>query len=190
MLDRQNLSDLTQEDLAKLVARLGQPAYRARQLFRAIHHRRLRSFDEMSDLPKELRLKLSQAATVSTLTLESRYLSTDGLEILVGRAARDNDNLTFKVARPNDLWLHAADYPGSHVIVRNTTRKDIPHRTLIEAAQLAAYFSQANQDPKVDVHYTQRKFISKPKGVAPGLVRMSRFKNITVAPKEGVERVW
>ena len=78
MLDRQNLSDLTQEDLAKLVARLGQPAYRARQLFRAIHHRRLRSFDEMSDLPKELRLKLSQAATVSTLTLESRYLSIDG----------------------------------------------------------------------------------------------------------------
>ena len=97
-----------------------------------------------------------------------RYLSSDGYEILVGRAARDNDNLTFKIAKPNDLWLHAADYPGSHVIVRNPTRKEIPHRTLIEAAQLAAYFSQASKDPKVGVHYTERKFLSKPKGSARG----------------------
>lgn len=117
-----------------------------------------------------------------------RYVSSDGLEILVGRAARDNDNLTFKVARPNDLWLHTADYPGSHVVVRNPNRKEIPHRTIIEAAQIAAYFSQANKDPKVDVHYTPRKFLSKPKGAAPGLVRMSRFKNITVEPKESVAR--
>ena len=118
-----------------------------------------------------------------------RYLSSDGYEILVGRAARDNDNLTFKIAKPNDLWLHAADYPGSHVIVRNPTRKEIPHRTLIEAAQLAAYFSQASKDPKVGVHYTERKFLSKPRGSAPGLVRMSRFKNIVVKPAEAIERV-
>ena len=118
-----------------------------------------------------------------------RYVSSDGFEILVGRTSRDNDHLTFKVARPNDLWLHAADYGGSHVVVRNSTRKDVPHRTIIEAAQLAAQFSQARKDPKVDVHYTQRKFVSKPRGSAPGLVRMTRFKNITVAPKEGVERL-
>lgn len=118
-----------------------------------------------------------------------RYVSSDGFEILVGRAAKDNDNLTFKIAKPNDLWLHAADYSGSHVIVRNATRKPVPHRTLIEAAQLAAYFSQAKKDPKVDVHHTERKFVSKPKGAAPGLVRMLRFKNITVAPKEAAERI-
>jgi predicted ribosome quality control (RQC) complex YloA/Tae2 family protein len=118
-----------------------------------------------------------------------RYSSSDGYEILVGRAARDNDNLTFKIAKPNDLWLHAADYPGSHVVVRNSTRKDIPQRTVIEAAQLAAYFSHAKKDPKVDVHYTPRKFLSKPKGSAPGLVRLQRFKNITVAPFEAGERV-
>lgn len=117
-----------------------------------------------------------------------RYVSSEGYEILVGRVARDNDNLTFKVAKPNDLWLHAADYPGSHVIIRNPTRKEIPHRTIIEGAQLAAHFSQANKDPKVDVHYTPRKFLSKPKGAAPGLVRMSRFKSITVAPAETVQR--
>jgi predicted ribosome quality control (RQC) complex YloA/Tae2 family protein len=118
-----------------------------------------------------------------------QYISTDGFEILVGRAAHDNDNLTFKIARPNDLWLHAADYPGSHVVVRNSTRKDLPHRTVIEAAQLAAYFSQANQSPKVDVHYTARKFVSKIRGAAPGLVRLSRQKSITVEPGEAGTRI-
>ena len=118
-----------------------------------------------------------------------RYRSTDGYEILVGRASRDNDNLTFKIAQPNDLWLHAGDYPGSHVVVRNPTRKEIPHRTIIEAAQLAGRFSQASEDSKVVVHYTPRKFLSKPKGAASGLVRLSRFRSITVEPKEGVERI-
>ncbi|HEY0097308.1 MAG TPA: NFACT family protein [Pyrinomonadaceae bacterium] len=119
-----------------------------------------------------------------------RYRSSDNYEILVGRAAKDNDQLTFKVARAHDLWLHAADYPGSHVIVRNPARgADVPHRTIIEAAQLAAYFSQAKRDAKVSVHYTPRKFLSKPKGAAPGLVRMSSFRSILVEPREGVERI-
>lgn len=118
-----------------------------------------------------------------------RYLSTDGYEILVGRAARDNDHLTFKIAQPNDLWLHAGDYPGSHVLIRNPTRKEIPHRTIVEAAQLAGKFSQASEDSKVVIHYTPRKFLSKPKGAAPGLVRLSRFKSITVEPKESVNRL-
>jgi predicted ribosome quality control (RQC) complex YloA/Tae2 family protein len=118
-----------------------------------------------------------------------RYMSSDGYEILVGRAARDNDNLTFKIAQPNDLWLHTGDYSGSHVVVRNPTRKEIPHRTIIEAAQLAGRFSQASNDSKVVVHYTPRKFLSKSKGAAPGLVRLSRFRSITVEPKEGISRI-
>ncbi|HEX9918898.1 MAG TPA: NFACT RNA binding domain-containing protein, partial [Pyrinomonadaceae bacterium] len=119
-----------------------------------------------------------------------RYRSSDGYEILVGRAAKDNDQLTFKIARAHDLWLHAADYPGSHVIVRNPARgADVPHRTVIEAAQLAAHFSQAKRDAKVSVHYTPRKFLSKPKGAAPGLVRMSSFRTLLVEPREGVERI-
>ena len=118
-----------------------------------------------------------------------RYRSSDGYEVLVGRTARDNDQLTFRVARPNDLWLHAGDYPGSHVIVRNSSRNDIPHRTIVEAAQLAAKFSQASKDNKVNIHYTRRKFLTKPKGSAPGLVRMSSFKTIRVEPGENLERV-
>ena len=124
-----------------------------------------------------------------TLPGMRRYQSSDGYEVLVGRTARDNDQLTFRVARPNDLWLHAGDYPGSHVIVRNSSRSDIPHRTIIEAAQLAAKFSQARKDSKVDIHYTRRKFLTKPKGSAPGLVHMSSFKTITVEPGENLERI-
>lgn len=130
-----------------------------------------------------------QAKQQPSISGVRRYLSTDGYEILVGRAARDNDHLTFKIAQPNDLWLHAGDYPGSHVVVRNPTRKEIPHRTIVEAAQLAGKFSQASEDSKVVIHYTPRKFLSKPKGAAPGLVRLSRFKSITVEPKEAIHRL-
>ncbi len=118
-----------------------------------------------------------------------RYRSSDDFEVLVGRAARDNDYLTFKVARPQDVWLHCADYPGSHVVIRNPDRKEVPHRTIIEAGQLAAKFSQASGDSKVTIHYTQRKFLAKPKGAAPGLVRMSSFRSLTVAPGENIERI-
>jgi predicted ribosome quality control (RQC) complex YloA/Tae2 family protein len=118
-----------------------------------------------------------------------RYQTSDGYEVLVGRTARDNDNLTFRLARPSDLWLHAGDYPGSHVIIRNPNRKEIPQRTVIEAAELAAKFSQAGKDSKVAIHYTPRKFLSKPKGAAPGLVRMSSFKTITVEPGDKIERI-
>jgi predicted ribosome quality control (RQC) complex YloA/Tae2 family protein len=132
----------------------------------------------------------AQIKAAESLGGARRYRSSDGYEILVGRAAKDNDQLTFKVARAHDLWLHAADYPGSHVIVRNPARgADVPHRTIIEAAQLAAHFSQAKRDAKVSVHYTPRKFLSKPKGSAPGLVRMSSFRTLLVEPREGVERI-
>lgn len=73
-----NLNGLTAEELKGFVSSLGQPAYRGRQIFAGIHGRRLRSFDEMTDLPKELRAALSEQSLVSTLTIESRYLSTDG----------------------------------------------------------------------------------------------------------------
>jgi predicted ribosome quality control (RQC) complex YloA/Tae2 family protein len=146
----------------------------------------LASFEKPAPAPKTPQKKSSKAQKITGVR---RYLSTDGYEILVGRTSRDNDNLTFRIAQPNDLWMHTGDYPGSHVVVRNPTRKEIPQRTVIEAAQLAGRFSQASEDTKVVVHYTERKFLSKPKGAAPGLVRMSRFRSITVEPKESVNRL-
>ncbi len=146
----------------------------------------LAEFEGPRDTSKPARIKKKPAEKLSGVR---RYRSTDGYEILVGRTAQVNDQLTFRVARPHDLWLHAADYPGSHVIVRNPTRNEIPHRTIIEAAQIAARFSQASDDSKVAVHYAQRKFLAKPKGAAAGLVRMSRFRTAVVQPGENIPRI-
>jgi predicted ribosome quality control (RQC) complex YloA/Tae2 family protein len=118
-----------------------------------------------------------------------RYRSSDGLEILVGRNSKDNDYLTLRVAKSLDWWLHAADYGGSHVVVRNPSKRELPPRTLLEAAQLAAKFSQARRDTKVAVNYTQKKFVSKTKNAPAGLVRLSSFRTILVEPKEAAERI-
>lgn len=119
-----------------------------------------------------------------------RYRSSDGYEIVVGRGARENDEVTFRVARSYDTWMHAADYPGSHVVVRARGRDEpVPHRTLVEAARLAAHFSQAGKDAKVAVNYTQRKFVSKPRGASPGLVYLSSFRTLLVEPAEELERL-
>lgn len=122
-------------------------------------------------------------------TFGRRFRSTDGYEIVVGRNDRDNDTLTFRLAKPNDIWLHAADYPGSHAIIRNPARDAPPHRTITEAAEVAAFYSQAKGEGKAAVHYTQKKFVSKPPRSKPGLVRLSSFKTIVVEPRCNIERL-
>jgi predicted ribosome quality control (RQC) complex YloA/Tae2 family protein len=124
------------------------------------------------------------------LTGVRRYRSSDGYEILVGRTDRDNDNLTFRIAKSYDLWFHAADYPGSHVVLRNPQRKQLPALAVTEAAQLAAKFSQAKDNAKVAVNYCERKFVTKMKGLAPGQVRLSSFKTVLVEPREAGERIF
>ncbi len=161
---------------------------RAQELEQVIAERDAGALENFDKSPVKT-VSTKQADTQKSIPGVRRYLSTDGYEILVGRTARDNDKLTFRMAQPNDLWMHTGDYPGSHVVIRNPTRKEIPHRTIIEAAQLAGRFSQASEDAKVVVHYTERKFLSKPKGAAPGLVRLSRFRSLTVEPKEAISRL-
>jgi len=112
-----------------------------------------------------------------------RFISTDGFEILVGKKATDNDYLSFRIAKSNDLWMHAADYPGSHVVVRNPNKKEIPQRTLLEAAELAAFYSSGKKQTKAAVNYTLKKHINKPRRSAPGLVSLSSFKTILVEPR-------
>ncbi len=115
--------------------------------------------------------------------LARRFVSSDGLTILVGRGNRQNDALTGKVAHGHDFWLHVAGYSGSHVVLRNPDRRSVPSEpSLLEAAQLAAYFSQARNAPRVEVHYTQKKFVSRPKGGKPGLVRLRRYQSVAVRP--------
>lgn len=129
--------------------------------------------------PSEKRKRDAKPSGVRT------FISSDGIEILVGKKAKDNDFLTFRTAKSLDTWMHAADYPGSHVVIRNPNRKEIPTKTLVEAAQLAAFYSRGKSQPKAAVNYTQKKFVNKPKGAAPGLVSLASFKTLLVEPKIG-----
>jgi predicted ribosome quality control (RQC) complex YloA/Tae2 family protein len=113
-----------------------------------------------------------------------RYTSPDGLLIMVGKSGEENDTLTFRVASPGDFWLHAADRPGAHVVVRNPKRlKTLPEKSLRVAAEIAAYHSGARQEAKVEVHYTQRKHVHKRKGMPSGQVLLRRFRSVQVAPR-------
>ena len=116
-----------------------------------------------------------------------RFASSDGLPILVGRDNEGNDYLTVHLARSEDLWLHVQGFSGSHVVVRVLDRKSgVPRRTLIEAAQLAAYYSQARSHGKVEVSYTLKKYVRKPRKSPPGLVTITQEKTVTVKPDKSL----
>lgn len=115
-----------------------------------------------------------------------RYQGPHGFAVIVGRNARENDIVTFKMAKSRDMWLHAQGYPGSHVIIRAENR-EVPFETILFAAQLAAAYSKAGQSDKVAVDYTQRKHVWKPKGAAPGAVSMTQQKTVYVTPSRRPE---
>jgi predicted ribosome quality control (RQC) complex YloA/Tae2 family protein len=113
-----------------------------------------------------------------------RVVSFEGWDILVGKSAAGNDYITLKLARPDDLWLHAEGMPGSHVVVRNPQRRDIPERVLRHAASLAAWHSKGKGSAKVAVAYTRAALVKKPKGAAPGAVILSGRRTIMAAPRQ------
>jgi predicted ribosome quality control (RQC) complex YloA/Tae2 family protein len=112
-----------------------------------------------------------------------RYLVSGGWAVLVGRSAAENDLLTHKYARPSDLWFHARQAQGSHVVLRRDKRKTEPPReAIIEAARLAAYYSKAKNSKHVPVSYTEKRYVKKVRGGAPGLAAMLREKVVFVTP--------
>jgi len=115
-----------------------------------------------------------------------RGYEREGFEILVGKGARENDQLTFRVAEPNDLWLHASGYAGSHVIVRNPDRlAELPRAVVECAAQLAAFHSKAREARgKVEVHLCRAADVRKPRGFAPGKVEIRRWESVKVYPRD------
>jgi predicted ribosome quality control (RQC) complex YloA/Tae2 family protein len=104
------------------------------------------------------------------------FLGSSGSRILVGRKAADNDLLTLRVARPQDLWLHAKGRSGAHVVVPLEKGRSCPPAVLVEAAHLAAHFSDARAERVVEISYTPRRYVRKPRGSAPGLVVVDREK--------------
>lgn len=116
------------------------------------------------------------------------YRSSGGLEIWVGRGAQSNDTLTFHESSPKDVWLHARDSAGAHVVLRWQRDDPPPSRDLEEAAVLAAWHSKSRGSSLVPVDWTRRKYVRKAKGGAPGLVLVQRSETIFVSPDERVER--
>ena len=130
------------------------------------------------------------AARVSPPQLEGVRMitSTDGWTILVGRTGPANDRLTFKIAAPDDLWLHASGVPGAHVVIRNPERKPrVPSTTLAEAAGLALWFSDARTEQGADVQWTKRKNVRRAKGGSSGRVVIKRFETIRTSPRPPAE---
>lgn len=112
-----------------------------------------------------------------------QYVSSDGTIILVGKNNKQNEYVTMKAANRNDIWLHTKDIPGSHVVVRS---EDPSEQTLLEAAQLAAYFSKSKYSSTVPVDYTHIRHVQKPNGAKPGFVTYENQKTIFVTPDEEV----
>lgn len=112
-----------------------------------------------------------------------RFIASDGTEILVGKNNIQNDQLTLKQARKTDIWLHAKNIPGSHVIIKNAEPSE---ETLLEAAELAAYFSKFRQSAQVPVDYVAVKHVHKPNGAKPGFVIYENQKTLFVTPEEAV----
>ena len=112
------------------------------------------------------------------------FHTSAGETILVGRNNRENEYVTFVAAKKYDIWFHSQQTPGSHVILQLADKTKPPsHESIIEAAQTAAYFSQARTSSKVPIIYTEVRHLQKIKGAIPGKVKYTRIKSIMVEPK-------
>lgn len=111
------------------------------------------------------------------------YISSDGFNIYVGKNNRQNDELTLKLAKGGDIWLHTKKIPGSHVIIFSEG-KTVPDTTITEAALLAAFYSKGRNSALVPVDYTLKKFVKKPSGAKPGMVIYETNKTAYVTPDE------
>lgn len=161
-----------------------------------------RTLLELAETParvKEIRCELEEAGFLrakvqprrtarssggrGSLPSPMKFTTSDGLPVLVGTSGRGNEVVTFRLAGPEDVWLHARGFPGAHVILK-TGGRPAPHSSLVEAAQLAARYSAARQDGRVPVDWTLRKHVRKAKGGRPGLVLYTGEETILVEPSQ------
>lgn len=145
-------------------------------------------YDTIEEIKKELvltgyvKFKKENTSKNRTSSKPIHLLSSDGIHIFIGKNNIQNDYLTLKFADKHDTWLHTKNIPGSHVIIKKYG--DIPEKTLLEAAGLAAYYSKAKDSSKVPVDYTEVKNVHKPNGAKPGMVIYYTNSTIYVAPEK------
>lgn len=132
------------------------------------------NYDDIEEIKRELmesgyiKFKKSNTKKKGRDSKPMKFVSSDGIDIYVGKNNLQNDYLTLKFGDKRDIWLHTKEIPGSHVIIKNFGK--VPDKTLEEAANLAAYYSKAKNSSKVAVDYTEIKNVHKPNGAKPGMV--------------------
>ncbi len=165
----------------------------------------LRNLRNQLEEAREVRAELSQIRDLPRLReLRDRYAASktqrkesddtgrpgltfrsNGFEILVGRNARENDELLRRHVRGNDTWIHARDCPGGYVFIRHRPGKSIPLEVLLDAGNLAIHYSKARGSGAADLYYTQVKYLNRPKGGKAGLVVPTQEKNLRVDVDSG-----
>ncbi|RSL31285.1 fibronectin/fibrinogen-binding protein [Salibacterium salarium] len=117
----------------------------------------------------------------TALPVLEKFVASDGTEMYVGKNNKQNEYLTSRVANRDDTWLHTKEIPGSHVVVRSN---DVTEETLLEAANIAAYYSKAKESSSVPVDYTKIKHVRKPNGAKPGFVTYDNQSTVFVTPDQ------
>ena len=140
-----------------------------------------------SEIASMLPREQSKAVQAERLPYREHQLSS-GLTIFIGRDGADNDRTTFEFCKPYELWFHASQCPGSHVVMKFPNKSFVPSKLEIEeTAAIAAFHSKARNDSLVNVIYTERKYVRKPRKAKPGLVTVEREKSVMVVPKSHLE---
>lgn len=133
----------------------------------------------------------SKKLDLSGVSQPREYWSRDHFKILVGRSSTQNDELTMKRAKGNDLFMHVQGFPGSHVIIAVPKGKSVPLDTLLDGAALAKYFSKAREHQKSTVNYCFRKYVRKAKKAKPGAVYLQEHKSLFIEEdRPRLERLW
>jgi predicted ribosome quality control (RQC) complex YloA/Tae2 family protein len=113
-----------------------------------------------------------------------RTVEVGGFKVLIGRGEHENDELTFRIAKPHDVWLHVGGgTPGSHVVIQNPDQLEVPREVVEQAAAFAAWYSKARNAARVEVHVCRAANVSKPRGAPAGLVSITREKRMKVQPQ-------
>lgn len=139
--------------------------------------------EELKDEGYIKRIKQQKGMKSCRRSSPLHFISDDGFHIYVGKNNRQNDELTLRFAKSNDIWLHTKQIPGSHIIIA-TEGKPVPNTTLTQAATLAAYYSKGQTSSMVPVDYTEKRNVKKPNGAKPGFVIYTTNQTAYITPSE------
>ncbi len=168
----------TQSALARLLPRLERDRAAIEESLAALEGQ-----DDLRILQQQAAAHAEQTGSGARRAPFRRFRSRRGTEIWVGRTAVENQELTFRAARPDDLWFHVKQYPGSHVLLRSGKNTPLP-ADIEDAAMLAAFYSRAGRGSQVAVDYTARKFVRKRPHAEPGAVLYTRERTLYVTPTD------